>query len=201
MNYASIFERGIFQIAEKWDSRSSAGRTARRMRLPSSLVCPDLRPVVRRRGDWLRGRALRLSRGSLRPCRAGCGGGHCRGAEWIPTAAFCAVAGVGGYLGMRRARRAFDALVNCCAAGLLGIWANVFAGGLLYGRQAIDAIYTAPQGMVDALGSAYSLMGYTASEVQAVQSEFILSYGEMVPLCLSSWRWPSAFWSTPSVPS
>lgn len=72
-------------------------------------------------------------------------------------------------------------LVNCCAAGLLGIWANVFAGGLLYGRQAIDAIYTAPQGMVDALGSAYSLMGYTASEVQAVQSEFILSYGEMVP--------------------
>lgn len=108
-------------------------------------------------------------------------GGIAAGAEWIPTAAFCAVAGVGGYLGMRRARRALTPLVNCCAAGLLGIWANVFAGGLLYGRQAIDAIYTAPQGMVDALGSAYSLMGYTASEVQAVQSEFILSYGEMVP--------------------
>ena len=103
------------------------------------------------------------------------------GTAFFPMAALAAVAGLGGFLVFRKAGRALDALIGCCAVSLLSTWANLFAGVAIGGREVLERVFTADPALLDALEQSYRAVGYGASAAQAIRAELAASYAEMVP--------------------
>lgn len=103
------------------------------------------------------------------------------GTAFLPSIALAVVAAIAAAAVFRWANRAFFALVGCCGAVLLAMWAEVLVAVLLNGTAAIEAIYAVDHEVLQLLKDYYALTGMSTQSAAAIAAEAAALYSDMVP--------------------
>lgn len=103
------------------------------------------------------------------------------GSSAVPDVVFAGVCAFGGAVVLSFSRRSYEVLVGACGVTMLGMWSNILVAAQMFGKEVIEQLFVADEGILELMRQSYSLMGYTEREVAALVGEFSSLYGEMVP--------------------